>query len=90
MLREAVLTRYYFNLYNDEILRDETGEELNGPEAARRAAARSVSEVIAEQIVRGNTIDLNHRVEVQDYDGRIIATVRFGDFFYDSSEGNAA
>jgi hypothetical protein len=78
---EALLPRYFFNLYNDEFLRDEVGEYFDGPEDARKAAARTISELIAEQIVNGKTINLRHRVEVESGDGEIAFTVPFSDFF---------
>ncbi len=79
--REAKLPRYYFHLYNDEVLHDQTGECHADVAAARQAATHSISELIAEHIVAGKLVDLRHRIDVEDSSGAAVATVKFGDFF---------
>ena len=59
------MPRYFTHLYNAEMLRDETGEEFADLSAARIGARASASEIIAEQIVKGETVDLDHRLEVE-------------------------
>lgn len=63
------------------MLRDDTGQECDSLADVHQAAASSISELIAEHIVLGKTVDLSHRVEVEDAAGATVATVRFGDFF---------
>ena len=74
------MPRYYFHLYNGELVRDEVGEELAGLVRAGEVARRSVSEVIAEQITRGEIVDLEHRLEVEGDDG-IVMVLKYKDLF---------
>jgi hypothetical protein len=84
-----MLPRYYFHLYNDEVLRDETGEEFVSPEAARKAAVRGISELIAEQIAEGRQVDLRHRIEIADGRGEILFVIRFADLFHGATSSAA-
>ncbi len=70
--KEAPLAHYYFHLFNDEVLRDETGEDFIDDAAAREAAVRGISELIAEQIAGGRRVDLRHRIEIEDDQARIV------------------
>jgi len=79
--REAPLPRYYFHLYNDEVLRDETGESFVDAAAAREAAVRGISELIAEQIAAGRRVDLRHRIEIEDERSEIVCVVTFAQLF---------
>jgi hypothetical protein len=78
---EATLARYYFHLYDNDVLRDQTGEELADEDAAHQAALCGISELIAETIVEGKLVDLAERIEVADEKGEIVTTVRFSDLF---------
>ena len=80
---EAALPHYYLHLFNGEILRDEAGESFADEGAARTGAIRAISELIAEHIVAGEPVDLAHRIEVEDEQGEIVETIRFGVFFRD-------
>jgi hypothetical protein len=79
---EAALPHYFFHLYNEEVLKDQSGEEFIDEGAARRAAIRGISELIAENIVQGKLVDLGDRIDVADEHGRIITTITFGDLFH--------
>ena len=72
------MPRYYFN---GDDLRDETGEEFADVNAARQAAVRGISELIAEQIVRGRMVDLSHHLEIEDHERRPVETIKFRDLF---------
>ena len=53
------------------MLRDETGEDFVDAAAARGAAVKGISELIAEQIAAGRRVDLRHRIEIEDDRGEI-------------------
>lgn len=78
---EAVLPRYYFHLYNDEVLRDDVGEDFSDEGAAREAAVIGASELIAEHIAEGRLVDLRHRMEVEDEARRVTAVIEFSGLF---------
>jgi len=80
-----MLPRYFFHLYNDELLRDQTGECFADVDLAREAAVRGISELIAEQIVAGRPVDLSHRIEIEDSAGKLVCTVRYGELFTGSA-----
>jgi hypothetical protein len=63
------------------VLRDETGENFVDAAAAREAAVKGISELIAEQIATGHRVDLRHRIEIEDERGEITCVLRFGEFF---------
>jgi hypothetical protein len=72
-------------LYNEQVLRDETGEHFADVVAAREAAVRGISELIAEKIAAGGRVDLRDRIEIEDEEGQI-AVLKFGDFFLNGEE----
>lgn len=74
------MPRYYFHLYTDDLMRDGVGQQLAGLAAAGDVARRSVSEVIAEQISRGEKVDLGHRLEVEGDEG-IVMVLEYRDLF---------
>jgi hypothetical protein len=78
---EAALPRYYFHLYNHEVLTDETGQLFNDESEARAAAVVGASELIASQVAAGVLVDLRHRIEIVDDHGEVAATIRFGELF---------
>lgn len=78
------MPRYYFHLYNSELMRDEVGQDLPGLAAADETARRSISELIAEQIALGAVVDLENRVEVEGDDG-IVMVLNYRDLFANRS-----
>lgn len=72
---------YYLNLYDGEFLPDNSGEQFADPAAAREAALRAISELIAEQIVEGRLVDLTQSVEILDDQRRAVDRLVFGDLF---------
>lgn len=77
------MPRYYFHLYNDEILHDRTGQEFADLASARRAAVTGISELIAESLAAGKLVDLSHRIDVASPSGEIDARLVFRDLFVD-------
>lgn len=72
------MPRYYLHYENDERLRDEVGQELADDEAARHAALEAAGELLSEQILRGERVDLDHRI-VAECDGETRFTIAFRD-----------
>jgi hypothetical protein len=72
------MPRFYFHLYNDEIVRDEEGLDLPDMDAARDEAMRAARELIGEEAKRGQ-VTLSHRIEVEDEIGLPCFTIRYRD-----------
>ena len=72
------MPRYYFHLFEDQVLRDEEGIELDGGEAVRRAALSEIHQIMCDQ-VRAGKISLDHHIEVEDEGGENILSMRFGE-----------
>lgn len=75
------MPQYYMHLFNDEILRDQSGASFPDEQAAREGAIRAISELIAEHIVAGQPVDLSNRIEVEDDRGDVVETIKFGELF---------
>lgn len=72
------MPRYYFHYENNEFMRDEVGQELADDEAARQAALQAAGELLSEQILRGERVDLEHRI-IAECDGETRFTIAFRD-----------
>lgn len=72
------MSRYYFHLYNDIVACDEEGQELAGPDEARRIADCSARDMAASAVLDGK-LNLDHRIEVEGEDHKVIYTVHFRD-----------
>lgn len=72
------------------MLRDETGENFVDATAAREAAVRGISELIAEQIAAGSRVDLRHRIEIEDDRAEIVCVITFGQLFDGAREAAIA
>lgn len=71
--------RFYFHLHNDLDVADREGQELAHLEAARewaRCQARALFGHLAKE--QGRVV-LNHRIDIEDKNGTVLDTVRFGD-----------
>jgi hypothetical protein len=75
------LPRYFFHLYNDEVLRDDVGQEFANLDAARAGAALGISELIAEHLAQNKPVDLAHRIEIADDGGATVDKIVFGELF---------
>ena len=80
-VKDCLVPRYFTHLYNSEVLCDESGQEFIDLAEARVEARASASELIAEHIVQGITVDLNHRLEVMDEDGQVVFVLTFAQLF---------
>lgn len=74
----ALVPRFFFHLYDDIVVRDEEGQELPDAEAARSRALLSAREMACAEVLKGH-LGLNHRVEVEDESGALIASLLFRD-----------
>ena len=75
------MPRYFFHLYNDEILHDDVGQDFAGAGAARAGALLGISELIAEHLAQNKSVELSHRIEIADHCGAIVDRIVFGDLF---------
>ena len=73
------MPRYYFHLLNDVDARDEDGKEFSDLEAAREYAKQCAIFSAAEAIRDQQHFISDHRVQVEDAEGNVLHTVRFGD-----------
>lgn len=70
--------RYFFHLYNDDVVCDEEGQDLADLEEAHRVAVANAIEM-ATASVRAGELNLEHRIDVADEDGAVVCTVHFRD-----------
>ena len=71
---------YYFHIRkSQEVIPDEEGVELLDLDTAREEALISASEIMEDQMRFGLPVDLNDKIEIADAEGRVIASVTFGD-----------
>jgi hypothetical protein len=73
------MPRYYFHLHNDLDVPDEEGVELTDVDAAREYAERNAVFTMAETLKESGRLNLRHYVDIQDEQGKVLATVRFRD-----------
>lgn len=73
------MSRYYFNLYNDEVVIDEEGIELPDDDAARNWARDEVRYQAAEAIKLHAHLVRSHKIVVCNDAAGEIATIAFGD-----------
>ena|SRR5687767_15109991 len=75
----AIVPTFYFHLHNDIDARDEDGREFANLEAAREAARSNARFTFAETVKDFGRVNLDHRIDIEDADGRVLDTVRFRD-----------
>ena len=73
------MPRFYFHLLNDIDAPDEEGRELRDLDAARELARRNVLFTAAESIKDHAHLVRSHCIQIEDSDGNVLDTVRFGD-----------
>jgi len=73
------MQRYFINIYNDADVMDEEGSDYSGVGAAKDVAIRGARAMMAEHIIAGRPINRQHRVEIADGSGTIIAVIPFGE-----------
>jgi hypothetical protein len=70
--------RYFFNLYDDDVVLDEEGSELPDLDAARARAFAGARDMACAEVLEGH-LTLDHRIEVVDESGERVCTVHFRD-----------
>jgi len=73
------MPRYFLNIYNDGDVPDEEGIEAEDLGAAKGEAIRGARSLIADHVIEGRPITLSHRIEVEDGNGQVLATIAFGE-----------
>ena len=71
--------RYYFHLHNDVDAPDEEGNELPSLEAAILYAVELVRFEAAEAVKVQSHFVAHHRIDIEDEQGLVLESVRFGD-----------
>lgn len=71
------MPHYHLNLFNSADTMDPEGRDFHDLPAAKEEAIRSARELMAEHLIAGSPIDLNHRIEVADADGKVLAIIDF-------------
>lgn len=78
-MRSFGMPHYFFHLYNDVDVPDFEGEELANLDAARTYAVKQARALIGDGARRDGRIVLNHRIDIEDVERNVVATVRFAD-----------
>jgi len=73
------MPRFYFHLLNDVDAPDEEGVELPDLNVALEHAARNARFTAAETLKEQGKVVLSHRIEIENQDGHVLATVHFRD-----------
>lgn len=70
---------FYLNVYNDEVVIDQDGVELQDLATAQARATEGIRSIIAEHVTFGRPVTLSHRVEITDDNDDVLSVIRFGD-----------
>lgn len=73
------MPRYFFHLHNDMDVADHEGAELPSLEAARAYAVREARSLFGDAAIEKGRVVLAHRIDIEDANGTVLDTVRFGD-----------
>jgi hypothetical protein len=76
--KHAGMPVYYFNVYNDDVTLDEEGTDLADDLAARAYAIKAARGLAADSASRGH-LTVDDRIEIEDADHKLVATVTFGE-----------
>ena len=79
VVRSPVVPRFYFHLRNDMDVPDEEGKDLPDLESARAHAERLARFEASEAVKEQGRVVLNHRIDVEDDQHRILHPVWFRD-----------
>jgi hypothetical protein len=72
------MQRFFFHVHDDLDVPDEDGAEVRDLDSAIRVAVRAVRSLACEQVTKGH-LNLQHRIDVKNEAGSVLATVRFAD-----------
>lgn len=70
--------RFFFHIYDDDVTIDQEGTSLADGAAAIARAHEEARQLGCQEVLDGY-LALDHRIEVADEQGSVIASVRFGD-----------
>ena len=73
------MPKYYFHLHNDIDAPDEEGKELPDLDAAREVARDNARFTFAQTVMDEGHGSLEHRIDIEDEQGRVLDTVWFRD-----------
>ena len=73
------MPRYYFHLYDDLDCSDQEGVELPDLNAAQAQASREGRLLMGDLLDREGRIALHHRIDIEDEQGVVLATIPFRD-----------
>jgi hypothetical protein len=73
------MPRFFFHLYDDIDVLDEDGTQLPDVAAAVQCAATEARSLMCDTIKTEGPIVLDHRIEIEDEHGAVVATVPFRD-----------
>ena len=76
----CAVPRYYFHLVERECIPDPEGKILPGIEEARQEALEHARSIVCENIKHG-WLNLDHRIDVADDQGRMVLTLTFRQAF---------
>ena len=69
--------RYHINLFDDWVVIDEEGCDLPDLAAAKARAISGGRGVMAEHLLAGRPLNLDHRLEITDEHGAVLAVLYF-------------
>ena len=72
------MPRFFFHLHDGVESRDEEGIELPNAAVALQRAALAARKMAAENVLSGR-LGLDHRIVVEDENGRHVGTLQLGD-----------
>lgn len=73
------MSLFYMHIHHcDVVARDEEGLDLPDLQAARREAIAGARSIMGEELAKGR-LCLGSHIEIEDGDGRLLATVPFRD-----------
>ena len=72
------MPRFFFNVYDDVVAKDEEGVTLPNQDAARLQALAGARALMAEQVTRGYLVR-SHWIDVLDEGGAVILHLPFRD-----------
>lgn len=73
------MPRYYFHLHNDVDAADYEGSDFDDLDAARVYAACVIRELAGSIVKEDGRFVPHHRIDIEDGDGSVLASVRFDD-----------
>lgn len=71
------MPRYHINIYNDQDIADVEGSDVKDLAAAKAMAIEGARAMMAEHLTAGRPVNLGHRIEITDHNGKVLATLPF-------------